>query len=231
MELGANRRSLLQLAAALAVLASVVHYQFFRTPAAPPATARSATPRTAAAGVEQARPQSASPPVARGGRFQPRLGKPEERTAPDPLTADVRLRGDLLERVRSIEAPAIDRDIFNFGRPPKPAPVPPTADEARLAQERLNAALKKPKPAPPKPAPRPQAARARPPAWKYYGVAGKPGTERRRAFLLDGEEILAADEGSILRERFRIARVDPDRIVLEDLEANQEHSIRLEAPR
>lgn len=230
MEVGADRKSLIKLAAALAVLAAVLYFQFFRE-SVPESTAPDNSPATPAVTRD-----TDSPPQQtgqrRGGRFQPRLGGRDAEEAPDPLTAETTLRIDLLQRVQAIEVPTVDRDIFNFGRPKPPPPKPPDPEAARAAQRRVEeqmraqrdrAASAKPKPAP--------APRARPPAWKYFGVAGRGDTAAQRAFLLDGEEILVAEPGLVLQDRYRIESVGLDSLVLADLKAEQEFSIPLEVPR
>ena len=141
------------------------------------------------------------------------------------------MRTDLLERVRAIEPPAVERDIFNFGRPQRPAPAPPTPEMQREAQSRLEAAMKRPRAAAPAPARRPAPPRAQPPRWKYYGLAGDPSSSVQRAFLLDGEEILVAEEGLLLRDRYSIRSVGADAITLHDRQVGQDFTIRLEVPR
>ncbi len=214
MELGANKRSLIQLGVALAVLAIVVYVQFFSGPGGGPAPL----------------PTAQRPAVSAGGAAnQPPTVDPQSPNEPD-LTADATLRKDLLERVRAIETPVVDRDIFNFGRPKPREIAGPTREEARLAQAKLEAAARKPAPRPARPAPRPAPKKARPPDWKYYGLASSAHSEARRAFLLDGDEILLASEGSLLQGRYRITDIGLQAVRLKDTEENQEFSIPLEFP-
>ncbi len=233
MELGANKKSVATLAGLLAVLAFLVYYQFFRETGVTGPQRRPVAPTEAAiAGASSApAPPLASRAGRRGGRFQPRLGRPQPGDRPDPMTADATLRTGLLERVRGIEAPMVERDIFNFGRPKKPPVAPPTQEEVNRAQARLEATMATRRPAVPGPAPRASAPRAKPPNWKYYGLANDPDSKVQRAFLLDGEDILVAAEGSVFQGRYRIERIGWDAVVLQDLQADQEFSIRLEAPR
>ena len=230
MEVGADRRSLIKLGAALAVLAAVLYFQFFRESAPRPAGPRIAPDAPAAAQNADAEP----PPVrqSRGGRFQPRLGRRESDEAPDPLTAETALRTDLLHKVRAIEVPTVDRDIFNFGRPKPPPPKPPDPDAAREAQRRVEEQMRErqERAARERPAPAPEP-RARPPSWKYFGVASREDTVAQRAFLLDGEEILVAEQGLVLQDRYRIESIGLEALVLADLESQQEFSIPLEIPR
>lgn len=229
MEVGADRKSLIKLGAALAVLAVVVYFQFFRGPEPQPAAPRVAAGAPATARNSTADLQPTRPP--RGGRFQPRLGRREADGALDPLTAETTLRTDLLHQVRAIEVPTVDRDIFNFGRPKPPPPQPPDPEAAREAQRRVEEQMRARRaraaqPSAPAPAPR-----ARPPAWKYFGVASREDAAAQRAFLLDGEEILVAEQGVVVQDRYRIKRVGLDALVLADLKSNQEFSIPLETPR
>ena len=214
MELGANKRSLIQLGVALAVLAIVVYVQFFSGPGGGPAAA----------------PTTQRPAASTGGATnQPPTVDPQSQNEPD-FAADATLRKDLLERVRAIETPVVDRDIFNFGRPKPREIAGPTREEARLAQAKLEAAARKPAPRPARPAPRPAPKKARPPDWKYYGLASSAHSEARRAFLLDGDEILLASEGSLLQGRYRITDIGLQAVRLEDTQENEEFSIPLEFP-
>ena len=232
MELGANKRSLTQLAVALTILAGVVYYQFFRSSGGSPQPHPSNVPFVTSESAPTVRSEfrAASRRSPRSGRFQPRIGRPASETQLDPLTADATLRSDLLKRIRSIEMPSVERDIFNFGPPPKRAQVlTPTATQ--LAQSRLNEALRKPMRAEPAGRAKKVPPRVRAPAWKYFGLASRPGSDAHRAFLLDDEEILVGAEGSVLQDRYRIAHIGLEAVVLKDLQSEQEFSIALEAPR
>lgn len=230
MEVGADRKSLIKLGAALAVLAAVLYFQFFRgsVPEPPVPRIEPVAPATARNTDAELPPTRQS----RGGRFQPRLGRREADEAPDPLTAETTLRTDLLHKVRAIEVPTVDRDIFNFGRPKPPPPKPPDPDAAREAQRRVEEQMRarQERTARERPAP-PPAPRARPPAWKYFGVASREDTVAQRAFLLDGEEILVAEQGLVLQDRYRIESIGLEALVLADLKSKQEFSIPLETPR
>ena len=235
MELGANKKSVAMLAGLLVLLAFVVYSQFFRgdtvtVPDRPPLTRTAASGNSAPA--EERPNRVTARPSSRGGRFRPRLGRTRSEDRPDPATAEAELRTGLLDRLRGIEEPVVDRDIFNFGRPKPPPAKAPTPQEVRQAQSKLDAAMRKTeRVAAPRPAPRPAAPRGRPPNWKYYGLADSPQSASKRAFLLDGDEILVAAEGSVVQDRYQIARIGLDTVELTDLEAQQEFKIRREASR
>ena len=231
MEVGANKKSLATLAGLLALLAVVVYFQFFReagatVPQQGPVVRMEAGDSGISDEPARGRPASAGQLA---GRFRPRLGRSRAEDRPDPMTADATLRKGLLERLRGIEQPRVERDIFNFGRPKPPPVKAPTREEVRQAQARLEATMKKRAAPAPRPPPRPSPPKARPPRWKYYGLADDPASSAQRAFLLDGEEILVAAEGTVFQDRYRIDRIGLDAIVLKDLQADQEFSIRLEA--
>lgn len=220
MELGANKKSLIQLAAALAVLAVVMYVQFFSGPSGSPATPATATRPVPSPATERPAGPTASQPQAADLATSQELNP----------AADATLRKELLERVRAIEAPVVDRNIFNFGRP-KPLEIAgPSKEEAQLAQAKLEAAVRKPGPKPELPAPKPAPKVVRPPNWKYYGLASAANSEARQAFLLDGEEILLASKGSLLQGRYRITDIGLQAVELEDTQENQQFSIPLEFP-
>ena len=231
MELGANKKSIATLAGLLAVLAFVTYYQFFRGAGVTVPQPRPVVRMPAGNAGITGEPDAARPTSAGrfGGRFRPRLGHSNADDRPDPMASDATLRKGLLERLRGIEEPKVERDIFNFGRPKPPVVAGPTREEVRQAQARLEANMKKRTAPPPRPPPRPSPPKARPPRWKYYGLADDPASAAQRGFLLDGEEILVAAEGTILQGRYRIDRIGLDAIVLRDLQADQEFSIQLEA--
>ncbi len=231
MELGANRKSVTQLALLLALLAFVVYFQFLRepgVPAQPASPSRAATSAPSQAATRQP-PETQQP----RRRFQPRLGGAGREDTPDPMTADSTIRKDRLDRLRAIEEPSVERDIFNFGRP-KPVTIQgPTREELAEAQKRLaetRRAPAAPRASPVKPPPPPQP-RVAPPDWKYYGMASLPATDARRAFLLDGEEILVVAEGAKVRDKYRIATIGLSEIEVEDIQAGQDFSIPLEVAR
>ena len=233
MELGANQKSVVTLTGLLTVLAFVTYYQFFRE-AGETIPQRQPVVRTGTRDAGLSGEPASGRPAGTGrlaGRFRPRLGRSKPEDRPDPMTVDATLRKGLLERLRGIEEPNVERDIFNFGRPKPPAVTAPTREEVRQAQARLEATMQKKRPATPRPPPRPSPPKARPPTWKYYGLADDPASTAQRAFLLDGEEILVAAEGTVFQGRYRIDQIGFDAIVLKDLQADQEFSIQLEGPR
>lgn len=78
-------------------------------------------------------------------------------------------------------------------------------------------------PTPPQPPPPPP-----PPAitLKYFGFANKPG-EPKKAFLSQGEDIFIAVEGEIVNRRYKVIRIGPASVEIEDVLYNNRQSIPL----
>lgn len=75
-------------------------------------------------------------------------------------------------------------------------------------------------PAPPPPPPPP------PITLKFFGFANKPG-EPRKAFLSQGEDVFIAVEGDIVDRRYKIIRIGPTSVEVEDVLYNNRQSIPL----
>ncbi len=229
MELGANRKSLTQLAVLLVLLAVVVYFQFLRESgvpvqsSSPPRLTVSAPDRTATRQTPDTQPTPR--------RFQPRLGGTGGEDTLNPMTADATIRRDRLERLQEIEEPSVERNIFNFGRPKPVTVYGPTREELEAAQRLLEQTRTPPPARPPQPVKPEPPRQVIPPDWKYYGLASLPSTDTRRGFLLDDEEILVVAEGAVVRDQYRIEAIGLSEIEIEDLHAGQSFSIRLEVPR
>ena len=216
MKIGAERNKLITLAAVSVILATTVYVQFF-------APGQTAAPRRSPAAQTALRTpaRQAQPPQARAQSFRPRLGSRNTAQELDPMTLDPTLRTDLLTSVREVPFEGVERNIFEFGQ--RRVEPPPPAAVVQQAQERLEE-LSKPPPAPPVAA----APKAPPIPLKYYGFAHRPGDTRRRAFLLDGEEVLIGVEGEVFKKRYKIVRIGVNSIVMEDLQFNDQQTLQLQ---
>jgi hypothetical protein len=61
---------------------------------------------------------------------------------------------------------------------------------------------------------------------KFYGFASKPG-EPKKIFLSQGEDIFIAAEGDIVNRRYRVLRISPSSVDIEDVMNNNRQSIPL----
>jgi hypothetical protein len=160
--------------------------------------------------------------------FEPIWRQSHEDEQFDPLEHDPTLRTDLLAAVRDVPMSPYSRNIFQFGE--RRRVVEPLSEaEIKKATERAT-------PPPPPPAPVPTVAKAaeKPTAprltWKYYGFASPSGDGQRRAFLLDGENVLIGAEGDVFRQRYKVKRVGLTSIVIEDLQYSEEQTLPITAP-
>lgn len=194
-------------------------------PTAPAAgnTARSATPITVT--------DPGSTPAQRRGLtakgsadFRPRLGskRPEDRI--DPNKVDPTLRLDLLAKVQSVTLEGGSRNLFQFG---VAAPVVPLTPIPKVGKIPVNGPVAAaPPPVAPGPPPVPQAP---PIPLKYYGFANAKGEPRKKAFFLDGEDILVAREGDTLKSRYKIVRIGVNSVEMEDIQFKTKQTLPLEA--
>jgi hypothetical protein len=103
------------------------------------------------------------------------------------------------------------RNIFVAGAD-IPQPISqPALDKQKKAQE----AYVPPAPPPPPPI-----------TLKFFGFASKPG-EPKRIFLSQGEDVFIASEGDIVNRRYKVVRISPNAVDIEDVLYNNRQSIPL----
>ena len=61
---------------------------------------------------------------------------------------------------------------------------------------------------------------------KFFGFASKPG-ETKRIFLSEGEDVFIAGEGDIVNRRYKVVRIGPSSVEIEDVLNNNHQSIPL----
>jgi hypothetical protein len=117
---------------------------------------------------------------------------------------DPTLRLDLLKLGESTEYRGSGRNIFKPHEEPPPIPEP------------VSSAVTGP-PAPPPPPPI---------NLKFFGFANHVG-ERKKIFLAQGEDVFVAGEGEIVNRRYRVLRINPSSVEMEDLLTNHRQTIPL----
>jgi hypothetical protein len=156
--------------------------------------------------------------------FRPSMKrKPEE--AIDPMAIDPTLRLDLLARAQNQQLETLGRNPFQFGQPPPP-PVPPAPKvipktPAQIAAEQAKKVEAAKSTGPPKPPPLNL-------SWKYYGYTSPRGSSQKRAFFLDGEEIMTANEGEVLKRKYRVVRIGVNSVVVEDTDTKSQQTFPLQ---
>jgi hypothetical protein len=137
----------------------------------------------------------------------------------DPTTVDPTLRLDLLAKVQNVNLEGGERNLFQFGAAPMPkTPEPKIIPKAVPMEQPVETA----KPAePPKPPP---------PAipLKFYGYASNVRPGIKRAFFLQGEEIVVAAEGELIQKRYKVVRIGINSCVVEDTQFKHEQTLPLE---
>jgi hypothetical protein len=118
-------------------------------------------------------------------------------------TLDPRLRLDLLKSSEEVKYAGNGRNIFLSQSEPE---IPKPVQSARLRnsqQEQQRPTVSLPPPPPPI-------------QLKFYGFANKPG-EPRRVFLAKGDDIFIAGEGDIVDRRYKVVRIGPTAIEVQDV--------------
>lgn len=140
----------------------------------------------------------------------------------DPASIDPTLRLDLLAKVQAVTLQGGERNLFQFGTAPMPKTpeskvIPKSAAALAAAAESVKPAEAVKPPPPPIPL-------------KFYGYSqSRPGV--RRAFFLDGDDIIVADEGSLVKKRYKIVRIGINSVVVEDTEQKHEQTLALQEPK
>jgi len=161
--------------------------------------------------------------VSRGSEeFRPSLKpkRPEDRV--DPMPIDPTLRLDLLAKVQAVEIEGGGRNLFQVSAPPPPSlpPEPKVKPGKQVAVNVQPVAATPSQPPGPPPAP--------PITLKYYGYSSGRGDSRKRAFFLDGEDILVGAEGELVKKRYRVVRIGVNSVVMEDTQFKQEQTLPLQ---
>jgi hypothetical protein len=159
-------------------------------------------------------------------KFRQGKERPEDR--PDPATIDPTLRLDLLAKVQNVEPEASMRNLFQYGS----APPPPSAKPIVLPSVKpIQLAARGPvEPAPPpQPPPPPAPPKAPPIPMKYYGYQIAKSDGSKRAFLLDGDDIIIAGENEVVkRGRYKVVAIGLTSITIEDTQFKSNQTVRIQ---
>jgi hypothetical protein len=127
---------------------------------------------------------------------------------------DPTLHLDLLAKLQNVQVEGGARSLFEFGKEPPPEAVAVKEPEPIKPKYAFVGPPAPPKPVEVKPPPPPQAP---PVPLKYYGFVNPLQTPcPKRAFFLDGEDIIVAAEGDMVKKRYKIVRIGVNSAVVED---------------
>jgi hypothetical protein len=200
VKLGAENRT--KLIAAVSLMAIAIAAFLFNSAGSSPKAVTAVPPVTLLTPTATSRPAGA----ARTGKAR---GKKATSTATRSL--DPSLRYDWLKASEDTKYEGNGRNIF-LAQAEIPQPVAPaqTPDEIRRAQ------------GPPPPPPPP------PINLKFFGFASKPG-EGKKVFLSEGEDVFIAAEGDVVNRHYKVLRISPTSVEIEDVLNNNRQSIPLTA--
>ena len=151
------------------------------------------------------RPVATVNPTARG-----------KKAAPVEESLDPRLRLDLLANSESVLYEGAGKNIFRAAPEVVAIPrvkVPPLLQPEEAPQPEVPA-----QPPPPPPPP--------PINLKFFGYSSGKG-EKPKAFLSQGDNVWIAHEGDVVNRQYKIVRITPTAVEVEDLLNNNRQSIRL----
>ncbi|MFZ0806592.1 MAG: hypothetical protein WAN03_10440 [Candidatus Sulfotelmatobacter sp.] len=124
---------------------------------------------------------------------------------PKPENLDPTLRLDLLASSEQTKYEGNGRNIFVSQREVEiPVPLAGGSPDAKRAAEEADK-YHLPNIPPPTPIP-----------LKFFGFASKPG-EPKKIFLQNGEDIFVAGEGEIVNRRYKVLRISPTSVEMQDV--------------
>jgi len=171
--------------------------------------------------------REAAPSKAGPREFRPSL-KPKRGEEGNSADVDPTLRTDLLAKLAAVKIERADRSLFDFGAvsdPNKPKlPEPKIVVQAKPPPIMIGPELPPPPPPPvvkPPPPPIPL---------KFYGAALPLRGGVPRVFCMQGEDVLTPGEGEVLQKRYKIIRITPINVVVEDLEYQNQQTLPIEQP-
>lgn len=129
----------------------------------------------------------------------------------NPMLVDPTLHLDSLAKLQDVKIEGAPRNLFDISAGP-PAAVTAVKEPAKIAVVRPFFGPK-PAPPPPPPPPTPQAPKV---PLKFYGFVNPARPDIKRAFFLDGDEIVIAGEGELIKKRYKIVRIGVNSAVVED---------------
>ena len=224
-KVGAEPRKL----ALVAVLLVVAGYFYFSnhessgTVAATPGNTAASSP---VAATQRLAARSAGRIRSEDSNSAPREFRPSIPKSVDPSGVDPTLHLNELAQLRQVPLEGGTRSLFEISSAP-PAEIALLKEPAPIKPKEVFVGPKQPPP-PPGPPPDPKAP---PIPLKFYGFVNqsKSGTDKR-AFFLDGEDIVIATEGDTIKKRYKIIRIGINSATVEDTQfkSNNQQTLPLE---
>ncbi len=229
MKLGAEPKRLAALGLLIAVAGYLLYSNVFSDQSPAPSGGAAPAPRTLVADRTGSLPEPPGPVPRAEARpttqsllqeFKPSLKAKRAGIQGDLSSVDATMRMDLLAKLEAVRIQGGSRSLFEFSA----APQPP---EAKVIPKPKVQTVPLPPPPPPPPPP-PQKPVAPPIPLKFFGYTTASKQGNRRAFFMDGDQILVASEGEVVKKRYRVVRIGVNSVVMEDLEFKSEQTLPLE---
>jgi hypothetical protein len=201
MKVGAENKRKVAVAVALLVIAGGL---FLHTLTSSESSAPASPPAAANAAKPAARTSAPRDPRSRFIAYQLQP------------TLDPQLRLDLLKQSEEVKYQGTGRNIFTEHLEEIPKPVAPGLKQDTTAKKNEERPAWAPTTPPPPP----------PINLKFYGWASQPG-EGRAIFLSQGESVFVAREGDIIARRYKVLRITPNSVEIQDVLSNHTQSIPL----
>jgi hypothetical protein len=191
----------------------------------------SATPAVVNTTVSGAAPRTAPRPVSkprtadRSINSSPREFRPSMKAKDvDPSGIDPTLELDKLAKLREVQLEGGTRSLFEISNAP-PAELVAIKEPVKIKPTPVGPV------APPPPPPPPEPPKAPPIPLKFYGFVNQSKAGDKRAFFLDGEDIVIATEGDMIKKRYKIVRIGINSATVEDTQfkTNSQQTLPLEA--
>jgi hypothetical protein len=158
--------------------------------------------------------------------FRPALRSKRKEEQINPMEVDPTLRTDLLAKVQAVKLEGGQRNLFQFGsvQPVEVAKLKGPEPKIPLPGTHLMGPMPVPEEAPKSPT---QVTEAPPPpiTYKYYGLSTTRINGRKTAFFLDGEEIILATEGMVVKKRYKVVRIGATSVVMEDVDSKKQQTV------
>ncbi len=184
--------------AAIVLMVIAVAVFLFNSGGSAPKTVTPVPPVTLLTPTANSRPAAARTGKARG-----------KKASPTSRSLDPTLRYDWLKASEDTKYEGNGRNIF-LAQAEIPQPVAPVKTDAEKAAEN----------GPPSPPPPP------PINLKFFGFASQPG-EAKKIFLSEGEDVFIASEGDVVNRHYKVLRISPSSVEIEDVLNNNRQSIPL----
>ncbi len=139
--------------------------------------------------------------------FRPAIGKTEIDPNVDPT-----LHMNLLAKLQDVKVEGAARSLFEIGAAPAAVVAAKEPDKIKPISRFVGPIA----PPPPAPEVKPPTPRAPQIPLKFYGFVNPSRTDIKRAFFLDGDEIIIAAEGELVKKRYKIMRIGVNSALVED---------------